>query len=72
MRKSASDIIPIHTLVGKLGATKDIFLAAHFLTGTDVTSRIATKLSALKTQLEKYLSKFDQHLPPTTQSFKVA
>ena len=72
MRKSASDIIPIHTLVGKLGATKDVLLAAHFITGSDVTSRIGTKLSALKAQPEKRLSKFGQHLPPTTQSFKLA
>ena len=72
MRKSASDIILIHTLVGKLGATKVVLLAANFITGSDVTSRIGTKLSALKAQPEQYLSKFGQHLPPTTQSFKLA
>lgn len=73
MRKSATDIIPIHILVDRIGPTANVLLAIHFLTGSDVTSKIGTKSAALKiTEPQKYLQTFGQETPPHSASMKLA
>ena len=72
MRKSSSDIIPIHTLVNEIDATADVVLAAHFLTRSDVTSKIGNKVAALKAEPEKYLCKFGRSLPPSAKCLELA
>lgn len=55
-----------------MGPPSKVILAIHFLTGSDVTSKIDTKASGLKAQPEKYLQNFGRLLPPSAQSFELA
>jgi len=58
MRKSAKEIIPIHSLAMKIGSVSEVILASHYLTGSDVTSKIGTKSAALKAHPENFLRNF--------------
>ena len=55
-----SRYLPIHTLAYKMGYTlsSSILLKVHVLTGCDVTSKLGTKPTALKSSPENYLESF--------------
>ena len=50
--------VPLHILGGKVPNLCKVLPAAHALTGCDITSKVGTKLAALKVGPEKYLEHF--------------
>ncbi|MCG8430862.1 MAG: hypothetical protein MJA29_06800 [Candidatus Omnitrophica bacterium] len=56
---STTRYIPIHVLAKNVGRSMcEILPAIHALSGSDVTSKVGTKSSALKADPEKYLKGF--------------
>ena len=54
--------IPIHLLANRIGYDMcHIILKAHILTGCDVTSKVGTKVNALKANPAQYLSRFGEN-----------
>jgi len=71
--KSANSTIPIHTLAERLGQPLcSSLIALHILMGSDVTSKIGTKTSALKAHPEIYLQEFGLSFPPDQKTFSQA
>ena len=55
----SSRFIPLHFLASQLGPRVcSVIIKAHILTGCDITSKIGTKVAALKCKPEKYLMTF--------------
>ena len=56
---NSSRFIPLHFLASQLGPRVcSVIIKAHILTGCDITSKIGTKVAALKCKPEKYLMTF--------------
>ena len=56
-----SRFIPLHLIVSQIGQIVcSVIIKAHILTGCDVTSKIRTKVAALKCNPEKYLITFGE------------
>lgn len=72
LRKSSKECIPLHVLAQKLGSLCDVILSVHFLTGSDVTSKVGTKYSALKANPINFLLNFGRHIPADSDSFRLA
>ena len=53
--------IPIHLLANRIGYMCHIILKAHILTGGDVTSKVGTKVNALKANPAQHLSRFGEN-----------
>ena len=63
--KTLTKHIPLHTLARKLGYQLcKVLIAVHNITGADYTSKVGTKLSALKAKPTSYLQQFGK-LGPT-------
>ena len=53
--------IPLHDIANALGERRcRVTLKAHILSGSDITSKIESKASALKNEPERYLENFGE------------
>jgi hypothetical protein len=55
---NSTRFIPLHQIAIGEPQLCDVLLAAHILTGCDLTSKVGTKLSAIKAKPELYLTDF--------------